>query len=54
MIWDLGVGHAQEELLVQYCAQIAITVEGFEWENPIWIVWFIGFKPSLGLKCSLQ
>lgn len=36
----LGVWHAQEdsELLVQYCAQIAITLEGFEWENPIWIV----------------
>lgn len=37
------------ELLVQYCAQIAITSEGFEWENPIWIVLFIGFKPSPGL-----
>lgn len=37
---------------MQYCAQIAIPLEGFEWENPIWIVWFIGCKPSVGLKSS--
>lgn len=50
----LGVWHAQEdsELLVQYCAQTAITLDSFEWENPIWIVLFISFKPSLGLECS--
>lgn len=40
------------ELLVQYCAQIAISSEGFEWENPRWIVLFIGFKRSLRLECS--
>lgn len=53
MIWDAGSLAQQEssELLMQYCAQIGITSEDFEWENSMQIAPFFGTKPSLGLEC---